>query len=313
MSGTKVFVGNLAWSVDSQDLQEHMSTSGGVVTAEILTLRDGRSKGSGTVTFDCEQSATQAIQDMTDTELKGRPIWLREFREEQKSAGNGGGNGGAPQYQQQAAPEVVEGAADCQVHVGNLTWGTTSEQLRYLVEEYGQAGITHCEVVIGRDGRSRGYGLVVFNSPDDAAQCIEGLHGTMLEDRDLTVRISRPRGERTPQGPRQGGGTGGMQRGAVGNDETGYTVFVGNMPWSFSWQQLKDMAKDYGDVKFVDVGKDRQGRSRGVGTIAFHELSSAHDCIQKLNGFEVEGRALLVKEDYKNPLPTSADATQDAL
>lgn len=250
MSGTRVFVGNLSWSVEAQDLQDHLAPVGGVLQAEILTRPDGRSKGFGVVTFDSEMSASRAIQEMVDTELNGRPIWLREYREEQKSNNDAPNSyvprSAAPMGQQNSLPDSPP---ECNVHVGNLPWSTTSEQLRYLCDEFGE--LLHAEVTIGRDGRSRGYGLVIFQNADDAARCIEALHGSMFENRDLTVRISRPRAERFG-----GGGNGG--------NAPGFTVFVGNMPWSFNWQQLKDLAKEYGDVGFVDVGKDKQGRSRGV-------------------------------------------------
>lgn len=303
---TRVFVGNLAWSVTSQELQDHLAPSGGVLHADVLSLPNGRSKGSGVVTFDTEDAAARAIQDMTDTELNGRLIWLREFREEAKT-------NTAP-YQQPGAQESTgfdrsAAPADCNVHVGNLPWSTTTPALRELCEEFGE--LQHAEVVFGRDGRSRGYGAVVFCSPEDASRCIDGLHGTMIEGRDLTVRISKPRGDR----PRRAGGGGGAGAPPVGggggyggepvaDNSNGYKVFVGNMPWSITWQDLKDLAKDYGDVAFADVVLDYQGRSRGMGTITFNELQDAHNCIETMNGLEVDNRKLLVKEDNRNPLPS---------
>lgn len=291
MSGTRVFVGNLAWSVNAQDLQEHL----GAIHAEINTGRDGRSKGSGIATFDSEMSAQQAIQEMVDTELNGRPIWLREYREEAKR--------NDPVASSPAFDPPADAPPECNVHVGNLTWATTSDELAGLCSPFGT--LRFWQVVMGRDGRSRGYGLVVFDNADDASRCIEELHGKMFHERDLTVRISKPRAERFDNRQNVGG------RG--GNGEPGFHVFVGNLPWSFSWQQLKDCAKEYGEVRFVEVGKDRQGRSKGFGTIVYHDLQSALNCIQNMNGLEVgpENREMLVKEDYKNPLPRPDDLAEN--
>ena len=45
--------------------------------------------------------------------------------------------------------------------------------------------------MIGRDGRSRGYGTVRFTSAEAANAAIEGKHATDLEGRTLTVKLDR--------------------------------------------------------------------------------------------------------------------------
>ena len=45
--------------------------------------------------------------------------------------------------------------------------------------------------MIGRDGRSRGYGTVRFTTVEAANAAIEGKHATELEGRTLTVKLDR--------------------------------------------------------------------------------------------------------------------------
>jgi len=294
----RVYVGNLAWTVNSQDLEDHMAAIGGVVHAEVMQLSDGRSKGCGVVTFDNELSSQRAIQEMIDTNLKGRNIWLREFREEsngyrppkQISSPAGLGEAQSPSKDALGAPDA------CQVHVGNLPWSITSEQLLELCTEFGD--IQSADVAINHAGRSRGYGLVIFASETDAEACIEGLHGTFCEGRDLTVRVSVPSYKRT-RGPKR------QEFPAKAPSMTsGYNVYVGNLPWSCKMQDLKDMVQEYGETEFVDLASDRNGRSRGFGIVSFKDLENAYNCMRSMNGLEVDGRALRVKEDSKSPLPT---------
>lgn len=181
---------------------------------------------------------------------------------------------------------------ECNLHVGNLPWSTTTKDLTDLCQEYGE--IQHAEVIIGRDGRSRGYGAVVYVNAEDANRCINGLNNSTIEGREITVRLSKPRGERFTR----------REQGTGDNNSKGYKVFVGNLPWSITWQDLKDLAKGYGDVAFAAVQTNFEGRSRGMGTVTFHELQDAYECIERMNGLEVEGRQLLVKEDNRNPLPS---------
>ncbi|NLX54989.1 MAG: RNA-binding protein [Planctomycetaceae bacterium] len=85
------------------------------------------------------------------------------------------------------------------LYVGNLSFSVTSERLREVFEEYGT--VSSASVVTDREtGRSRGFGFVEMS--DGAEAAINGLNGTDLEGRALTVNEARPRAER----PSRGGG-----------------------------------------------------------------------------------------------------------
>mmetsp|Transcript_47629 Transcript_47629/g.126300 ORF Transcript_47629/g.126300 Transcript_47629/m.126300 type:complete len:216 (-) Transcript_47629:61-708(-) len=79
-SPTRVFVGNLAWSTNSQGLLEHFTQCGQIVRADVFTERSGRSRGCGTVEFATEAEARGAMDSMTGTTLDGRTIFVREDR-----------------------------------------------------------------------------------------------------------------------------------------------------------------------------------------------------------------------------------------
>ena len=69
------------------------STGLDVQRATILSSADGRSKGCGLVEFHTAAAAATAVQDLNDTELQGRPIFVREDRESKSAASSGGGGG----------------------------------------------------------------------------------------------------------------------------------------------------------------------------------------------------------------------------
>lgn len=94
MSSNRVYVGNLSWSTSWQDLKDHMRDAGEVQYAKVLQDRDGRSKGCGIVEFTTPEGAQDAISKLTDTELKGRKIFVREDREDGGAGGGGGGKEG---------------------------------------------------------------------------------------------------------------------------------------------------------------------------------------------------------------------------
>jgi RNA recognition motif-containing protein len=77
----------------------------------------------------------------------------------------------------------------------------------------------------------------------------------------------------------------------------GKKIYVGNLSYSLNDQSLVDVFSEFGNVESARIVTDREsGRSKGF---AFVEMSSddeAQTAIAKLNGVELEGRALNVSE-----------------
>ena len=70
-------------------------------------------------------------------------------------------------------------------------------------------------------------------------------------------------------------------------------LYVGNLPWSATETQLKDLFSQYGEVNSVNIIQDREtGRSRGFGFVEME--SGADEAVQGLNGQELDGRNIKV-------------------
>lgn len=82
--GRRLYVGNLAWDVSWQDLKDHFKSVVSVLRAEVFIGKDGRSKGCGIVELYKIDDAIIAIGALNNSLLKGRPIFVREDREEGK-------------------------------------------------------------------------------------------------------------------------------------------------------------------------------------------------------------------------------------
>ena len=94
--GNKLYVGNLAYSVRDESLQESFSQFGTVTSAKVMMDRDtGRSKGFGFVEMGSDAEAQAAINGMNGQALEGRAIVVNEARpREERPGGFGGGGGG---------------------------------------------------------------------------------------------------------------------------------------------------------------------------------------------------------------------------
>ncbi len=91
----KLYVSNLAFSMNETSLQDLFTEFGTVVSAKIITDRlSGRSKGFGFVEMETEQQAANAISKLNGVEVNGRTIGVAEARPQQPRENRGGNGGG---------------------------------------------------------------------------------------------------------------------------------------------------------------------------------------------------------------------------
>ena len=239
LGNVNVYVGNLAYETTWQELKDHMRRVGNIdkvstytfrqdnylsmflllgsnlthtshliflFQADILQGNDGRSKGCGIVIYQSPKEAQRAIRELQNSELNGRPIFVREDRESSSGGGGGfgnnnrGGGGGGRNdnnnfgyrnnNNSRTSGNLMPGAPSeqgCQLYVGNLSWGTGWRDLK---DHFGQCGgVDRAEVAEGPDGRKKGFGVIRFHTAGDAAEAIERLNGGEFMGRKLEVRL----------------------------------------------------------------------------------------------------------------------------
>ncbi len=75
------------------------------------------------------------------------------------------------------------------------------------------------------------------------------------------------------------------------------TLYVGNLPYTTTVEQLKDLFSEYESVEDVKVITDRDsGRSRGFGFVDFSSDKEAEKAIKTLNGHSLGDREIVVNE-----------------
>ena len=74
-------------------------------------------------------------------------------------------------------------------------------------------------------------------------------------------------------------------------------LFVGNLSWGVSEDQLRESFGAFGTVEEAVIITDRQsGRSKGFGFVTMSSEEEAQKAIEGLNGTELDGRAINVSE-----------------
>ncbi len=90
-----IFVGNLSFSTNEDELRQLFEPFGQVDRVSIMTDRDtGRSRGFGFVEMASNEDGEKAITALNGSQVGGRTLNVNEARPKTERGGGGGGGGG---------------------------------------------------------------------------------------------------------------------------------------------------------------------------------------------------------------------------
>ncbi|OQR98223.1 hypothetical protein ACHHYP_09037 [Achlya hypogyna] len=184
----------------------------------------------------------------------------------------------------------------CRVYVGNLSWGVKWQDLKDHMKQAGP--VLHASVMEEASGRSKGCGIVEFDSPETAQRAIQMLTDTKLDNRPIFVRE-----DREPRPGHRGAAAGGRPPFGRPSGHSGphhpphCTVYIGNLPFDAMWQDIKDLARTAASVDHVEVASGPDGRSKGYAILRCPTPQDAQAAIGLLHGAEFRGRFLEARLD----------------
>ncbi|KAI7746418.1 hypothetical protein M8C21_033648 [Ambrosia artemisiifolia] len=175
----KIFVGNLPYDFDSENLAQLFSSAGVVDISEVIYNRDTeQSRGFGFVTMSTVEEAEKAVETFNGYDLSGRLLTV---------------NKAAPRGSQ---PERRVVGNSFKVYVGNLAWQVDSGRLEQAFSEHGK--VVEAKVIYDREtGRSRGFGFVTMASETEMNDAIAALDGQSLDGRAIRVNVAEERPKRS--------------------------------------------------------------------------------------------------------------------
>ncbi|KAG6032885.1 hypothetical protein E4U41_007091 [Claviceps citrina] len=318
------------------------------------------------VEYATREQAQQAVAQLSNQNLMGRLVYVREVvlppvflycavrlqlqqdREAEprftgSTGGNRGGFSGSVPGAFNNSPGGYggpPGAGGRQIYVANLPFNVGWQDLKDLFRQAARSGsVIRADVHSGPDGRPKGSGIVVFESPDDARNAIQQFNGYDWQGRMLEVREDRYAGAGGAGFSGRGGYGGGMRGGfgggfgrggysggrggfgmggrggfaggapfdpapaaaippnpftdgATAGSEKSETIYVRNLPWSTSNDDLVDLFTTIGKVEQAEIQYEPSGRSRGTGVVRFDNADTAETAIAKFQGYQYGGRPL---------------------
>lgn len=210
--------------------------------------------------------------------LGDRTITVREDKAPAKAAGK--------KHASVVLSEAPAGGEGCRCYFGNLAWETTEEMLMAHCASFG-VNVAQCEVARQHGGRSKGWALVDFATPDEASNAIAQMHNSEIQGRSIIVRVERP-----------GAGAKSARVETRPENSSGLQIVVRNLPWTTTSEDLRQVFQQVGNVvNATAVCHADTGRSKGWGTVLFETREQAQAAIQGFNGVELEHRPMQIKLD----------------
>ncbi|XP_032337140.1 myelin expression factor 2 isoform X4 [Camelus ferus] len=265
-------------------------------------------------------SSSNGVKMENDESIKEEKSELKE-----KSTGNKKANRFHPYSKDKnSGTGEKKGPNRNRVFISNIPYDMKWQAIKDLMrEKVGE--VTYVELFKDAEGKSRGCGVVEFKDEEFVKKALETMNKYDLSGRPLNIKED-PDGENARRALQRTGGSfpGGhvpdmgsglmnlppsilnnpnippevisnLQAGRLGS-----TIFVANLDFKVGWKKLKEVFSIAGTVKRADIKEDKDGKSRGMGTVTFEQAIEAVQAISMFNGQFLFDRPMHVKMDDKS-------------
>lgn len=186
------------------------------------------------------------------------------------------------------------GETNSRIYVSNLDYRCAWQDLKdFFNERIGD--VAHANVTAGK-----GWGIVEFNSADSARRAMEECNDQEWRGRPLHIREDR---ESDRGGSRSGIGSYSASDGFTPDKDA--RVYVGNLVWQLTKEELISHMSQGGEVKACEILKNPNGRAKGCAIIQYATEADAENAKNKLNNTDLKGRMISVREDREQGISTT--------
>ncbi|KAG0648948.1 RNA-binding rsd1 [Hyphodiscus hymeniophilus] len=185
----------------------------------------------------------------------------------------------------EGTPPLTEDERDRRtVFVQQLAARLRTKELIGFFEKVGP--VKEAQIVKDRvSGRSKGVGYVEFKNEESVPAAIQ-LTGQKLLGIPIIAQLTEAEKNRQVRNPEA--------TGSNPNQIPFHRLYVGNIHFSITESDLQNVFEPFGELEFVQLQKEEQGRSRGYGFVQFRDPNQAREALEKMNGFDLAGRPIRV-------------------
>eukprot|EP01025_Chloroclados_australasicus_P028833 TRINITY_DN2859_c0_g1_i1.p1 TRINITY_DN2859_c0_g1~~TRINITY_DN2859_c0_g1_i1.p1 ORF type:complete len:677 (-),score=148.34 TRINITY_DN2859_c0_g1_i1:248-2278(-) len=264
-----IFIKNLDKSIDHKALHDTFSAFGNILSCKVAVDSSGNSKGYGFVHFEKDESAQLAIQKVNNMKLRDKIVYVGPFLRRNDRPGD-------------------KDRKFSNVFVKNLPTSMDDEAMLKLFEPYGT--ITSHAIMKDEDGRSKGFGFINYEEPEQAAKAVEELHEKEIEGQKVYVARAQKKSERELLLRRKFEEA---RQERVAKYQ-GLNLYIKNLSDEMDDEQLGKEFSAFGKITSAKVMRDEKDNSRGFGFVCFQTSEEAARAVSEMSGKILLGKPLYV-------------------
>merc|ERR1712036_100387 len=234
--------------------------------------------------FETEEAALNAIQKVNGMLLNGKKVFVGRF---------------VPRKEREV--ELGEKARRfTNVYIKNINEEYDEGRLTEMFEKYGK--ISSVKIMKSEEGKSKGFGFVSFDTPEEAQEACDELNGKDLEGKTMYCGRAQKKAERQAELKKKFDALKQerMQR------YQGVNLYVKNLDDTVDDDRLRKEFAPFGTITSAKV-MNEDGRSKGFGFVCFSSPEEATKAVTEMNGRIIVAKPLYValaqrKEDRKAQL-----------
>ena len=266
-----IFIKNLDKSIDNKALHDTFSAFGEILSCKVAMDPSGESKGYGFVHYAKEEGAKLAIEKVDGMMIEGKKVFVGPFLK-------------------RSDRDPSDQDKFTNIFVKNLPEDTDEAGLEKMFAEHGT--VSSAVIMKDDDGKSRGFGFVNMETPEQAEAAVAALNGKdMGEEKVLYVGRAQKKSEREAMLRQQFE----ELRAERVQKFAGLNLYVKNLADEVDDEILRSEFAHCGTITSAKVMRDvPNDKSRGFGFVCFSAPEEATKAVTEMNGRMVQGKPIYV-------------------
>jgi polyadenylate-binding protein len=265
-----IFIKNLDKKIDHKSLFDTFQQFGGILSCKIELDENTDSKGYGYIQFATQDSADKAIDKVNGKMLNGKKVFVGSF---------------VPRKERIAE---AHNKKFTNVFIKNLDDKVDDEHLKNMFTPFGSIK----SAVIMRDdqGKTKGFGFVNFENPEEAEAAVEKLNDTEIDGKTVFVGRAQKKSEREAELRSKFE----QMKMEHMTKYQGVNLYIKNLDDDIDDTKLRGIFDQFGTITSAKVMGDPKGSSKGFGFVCFSTPEEATKAVTEMNGKIVGSKPLYV-------------------
>lgn len=186
---TNVYVKNFGEDYDDDKLKDMFEPFGKITSYKVMTKDDAKSKGFGFVAYETTEAAEAAVDALNGKDMgEGKILYVARAQKKAERQQE------LRRKFEELKKKRHESVYGVNLYVKNLDDSIDDERLREEFSFYGT--ITSAKIMSDEEGRSKGFGFVCYNSPNEATRAVTEANGRVIGSKPLYVALAQRKEER---------------------------------------------------------------------------------------------------------------------